>query len=55
MNKDYIIKAVEHIIEETYWADSFPTQCHERIRAICEAVKNEEPLPFLLDNQKQNQ
>jgi hypothetical protein len=52
MSEDHIIKAMERIIEETYWADSFPTQCHERIRAICEAVKNDTPLPFL-DNQEQ--
>jgi len=47
MNKDYIIEAMDYIIKETRWADKFPNQCHERIRLVCEAVKNEEPLPFL--------
>ena len=47
MNKDYIIEAMDYIIKETRWADKFPDQCHERIRLVCEAVKNEEPLPFL--------
>ena len=55
MNKDYIIEAMDYIIKETRWADKFPDQCHERIRLVCKAVKNEEPLPFLLDNKEQNQ
>jgi len=55
MNKDYIVEAMDYIIKETKWANTFPDQCHERIRLVCETVKNEEPLPFLLENQKQNQ
>ena len=46
MDKDYIIEAMDYIIKETRWANTFPNQCHERIRLVCEAVKLEEPLPF---------
>lgn len=46
MDKDYIIEAMNYIIKETRWADKFPDQCHGRIRRVCEAVKDEKPLPF---------
>lgn len=43
---EYITEAMNYIIEQSAWAGTFPRQCHERIRLVCEAVKEGKPLPF---------
>ena len=43
---NYIVEAMDYIIYETRWATKFPDQCLERIRLVCEAVKDGKPLPF---------
>ena len=52
MSTEDIIKAMDYIIDQTRWAGTFPDQCHGRIRAVCKAVKEDKPLPFL-DNDNQ--
>ena len=44
--REYLDKAMDYIIKETQWAAHFPRQCHDRIRQVCEAVKDGTPLPF---------
>ena len=39
-DKDNIKLALDYIIEQTQWADKFPRQCHERIRKVCNAIKD---------------
>lgn len=50
-SKEEIDEAMDYIIDQTGWANHFPDQCHERIRMVCESMKNGEKLPFKEENQ----
>ena len=43
---EYINRAMDYIILESRWAATFPNQCNDRIRKVCQAVKENKPLPF---------
>lgn len=43
---NYVRDAMDYIAGEVLWVKHFPKQCCERIRIVCEKVKNREPLPF---------
>jgi len=43
---NYIVEAMDYIIEQSHWANTFPRECLERIQLVCEAVKDGKPLPF---------
>jgi len=43
---NYIVEAMNYILDEIRWSSVFPDTCLERIRLVCEAVKDGNPLPF---------
>lgn len=42
---EYIGKALALIEHEVEWANHFPDQCHDRIRTVCELVRQRMELP----------
>jgi hypothetical protein len=46
IDKEYVVEAIDYIIDQIGWADTFPVQCHDRILLVCKAIKSGEPLPF---------